>query len=237
MRLTRVGVVSTKCVGSDIPNVNACCVAQNGCFKGIKTGRPTAQKQVLDTYAEEQASLKPRSKIITWNRKGAIMKNVSKLSEKALKQLDNGAFLVCNTAGGVNVMTIGWGSTGIMWSRPVFTAPVRLSRLTHDLMEEGSEFAVCFPKKGTLSKELAFCGTKSGRDVDKIAETGMTLEKAKTISVPVIKGSAVVFECRTLAKTTLSEESFIDAGIVPWTYSNNDFHTLYIGEIVEAYER
>ncbi len=165
------------------------------------------------------------------------MKNISKLSEKALSQLDKGAFLICNTAGGVNVMTIGWGSIGIMWSKPVITVPVRFSRMTHDLMEEGSEFVVCFPKKGTMQKELNFCGTKSGRDCNKLEETGMQTEKAKVVSVPVIKEAAVVFECRTLAKMDFSEDAFIDQSIVPWTYSNGDFHTIYFGEVLESYER
>ena len=165
------------------------------------------------------------------------MSTISKLSEKALAQLDKGAFLVCNTAGGVNVMTIGWGSVGIMWSKPVVTVPVRFSRMTHDLMEEGSAFTVCFPKKGTMQKELNYCGTKSGRDFDKIEETGMLLEKAKAVNVPTIKDCEVILECRTLAKIDLSESAFIDESIVPWTYSNGDFHTLYLGEIVEAYER
>jgi len=164
------------------------------------------------------------------------MKNISELSEKFLQQLDSGAFLVCNTAGGANVMTIGWGSIGIMWGKPVFTAPVRFSRMTHDLMEEGAEFTVCVPKKGTMKKELAYCGTKSGRDYDKIAETGLVLAKAKTGNVPVIKDCEVVFECRTLAKMSLSEDMFLDASIVPWTYPNNDFHTLYMGEVLDAYE-
>ena len=145
------------------------------------------------------------------------MKEISKLSEKALEQLDKGAFLVCNTAGGVNVMTIGWGSIGIMWSKPVMMVPVRFSRMSHDLMEEGSEFTVCVPKKGTMKEELKFCGTKSGRDYNKVEETGLKTDKAKEVSVPILKDCQIVFECRTLAKMDLSEEVFVVESIVPWT--------------------
>ncbi len=163
------------------------------------------------------------------------MKDISTLSQKALAQLEKGAFLVCNKVGGVNVMTIGSGSLGLLWRKPVITVPVRFSRMTHDLMEEGAEFTVCVPKKGTMQNELNFCGTKSGREYDKILETGLTLEKARAVNVPIIKDCEVVFECRILAKMDLSEDKFVDQSIVPWTYANGDFHTLFMGEIVEAY--
>ncbi|MEX1307035.1 MAG: flavin reductase [Eubacteriales bacterium] len=164
------------------------------------------------------------------------MSNISTISEKTLAQLEKGAFLVCNTAGTANVMTIGWGSIGVMWGKPVVTVPVRFSRMTHDLLEEGSSFTVCVPKKGTMQKELGYCGTKSGRDYNKIEETGLVLAEAKTVTVPILKDCEIILECRTMAKVDLSETMFIDESVVPWTYSNGDFHTLYMGEVVEAYE-
>ena len=68
-----------------------------------------------------------------------------------------------------NVMTIGWGSMGIYWGRPVFIVPVRASRYTYPCLEKTGDFTVnVLPRK--LADLAAFCGTVSGRDHDKFGE-------------------------------------------------------------------
>jgi len=103
------------------------------------------------------------------------MNKVFNLSDKAIESLDIGGFLVSGEADSPNLMTIGWGSIGIMWGKPIITVPVRFSRYSHDLMDKQSEFTVCFPKPGELKKEIAFCGSKSGREYNKAEETGLTI--------------------------------------------------------------
>src|SRR5271157_2096046 len=95
--------------------------------------------------------------------------NFTKISGEIIEQLGrNGAFLtVKDRDGNLNTMAIGWASTGIMWRKPVFTVMVRYSRETYRLMENAEDFTVSFPTKGQLAKELAFCGVKSARDIDK----------------------------------------------------------------------
>ena len=70
----------------------------------------------------------------------------------------------------VNTMTIGWGKIGIEWNKPVFIAYVRETRFTKQLLEENGEFTVNVPMGEYDPKILGYCGTKSGRDMDKIAE-------------------------------------------------------------------
>ena len=89
--------------------------------------------------------------------------------------LNTGAFV---SAGG-NVMTASWGLVGVMWGRKVYVAPIRDSRYTKELLDRTGEFTVSVPAAGSMKKELAFCGTKSGRDCDKREATGMEKQPAR----------------------------------------------------------
>ena len=80
------------------------------------------------------------------------------------EQLKRGAFLMIKG----NPMTIGWGQFGVLWGRPTFTVYVRRSRYTHELLEQTNTFTVSVPASDTMKKELSFCGTKSGRDLNKM---------------------------------------------------------------------
>ena len=101
------------------------------------------------------------------------VKEFSNLLPEAIEQLPRGAFL---TAGGEtwNPMTIGWAQFGVVWARPVVTVMVRKSRYTHGLMEQSDVFTVSIPRAKEMVKELAFCGVRSGRDVNKEKEAGLT---------------------------------------------------------------
>ena len=115
--------------------------------------------------------------------------------EKALRQ---GVLLTTKAGGRVNTMTIGWGSLGVIWGRAVFTAYVREGRLTRALLDENPEFTVNIPR-GRLDRGiLGFAGSRSGRDADKIAELGLTLEEPVTVSVPAIAELPLTLECKVI---------------------------------------
>ena len=84
---------------------------------------------------------------------------------------------------GDNVMVASWGFVGVMWGKKVFVAPVRDSRYTKVMLDKTGEFTVSVPAAGTMKKEIAFCGSKSGRDYDKWAETGMKKKAAKVMGL------------------------------------------------------
>ena len=70
----------------------------------------------------------------------------------------------------VNPMTIGWGTMGVEWGKPIFVAYVRESRYTHQMLDESGEFTVNVPLGAVDNRILSVCGTKSGRDMDKVDE-------------------------------------------------------------------
>lgn len=151
---------------------------------------------------------------------------------KALKP--HGILLTTAAHGQVNTMTIGWGTLGVDWSRPVFIAYVRESRYTKQLLEENGEFTVNIPVGDYDRRILGFCGTKSGRDTDKIAEMGLHLVQSDVVSVPGIRELPLTLECKVLYKEE-QDLSRIPGDIIEKYYPAGDHHHVYYGEIVNAY--
>ena len=150
--------------------------------------------------------------------------------EKQLKK--KGCFLVVGDIK-PNIMTIGWATAGIIWGKPILTVAVRLSRYSHEKLDELKEFTVCVPKDGTFEDELIVAGTRSGRDMDKSKELGIVFESSENISVPMIKGCEYAYECRVVYETEM-HEAHLDKKIRERDYRNGDYHTLYFGEIVNC---
>jgi len=143
----------------------------------------------------------------------------------------NGALLVSGRQG--NPMTIGWGTMGIIWRMPVFVVLVRPSRFTFGLMEDCGEFTVNVPT-GALADQVAVCGSRSGRDIDKIRECGFTLGKAEAVSVPFLEECPVHYECRVIHRNDVSNAN-LDAEIVRSHYPSGDFHRVYFGEVLGVF--
>ena len=99
-----------------------------------------------------------------------------------LNGVKNGVLITGKADGRVNSMTISWGMVGVEWGKPVFITFVRESRFTRSLLEKNGEFTVNIPLDDSAKKILGYCGAKSGRDVDKAKEIGLTYEEPETIS-------------------------------------------------------
>ncbi len=169
--------------------------------------------------------------------------------DETIKALDgDGVFLVTHspTEGRSNVMTIGWGTLGRVWGKHVFIVMVRPSRFSYRYIEETGEFSVNLPgcrdesmKVGDMSNRsmkeaLEFCGSYSGRDMDKVSRCGFTMEKGIKISVPYIRECPVHYECRTLHKNRVDKNTLLPS-IIESYYPKDDYHTVYFGEIVGVY--
>lgn len=87
----------------------------------------------------------------------------------------------------INTMVVGWGGINFFWGKPIFIVPVRKSRYTHGIIEQTGEFTLSIPMGKDLRKELAFCGTKSGRDYDKFKECNLTPVPAQKLKHPSLK--------------------------------------------------
>ena len=145
----------------------------------------------------------------------------------------DGVFLT--VAGKVpNTMTIGWGSIGCIWGKPIFTVLVRPQRYTYELIKAAGEFTVSVPTKNPLKAELNFAGTKSGRDYNKFEGHGLTAVPAQAVSAPIVKECGLHFECRTLLTQDMTPNR-MDPSLVNGTYAAGDFHTMFFGEIVRCY--
>jgi len=145
-----------------------------------------------------------------------------------------GLLLVSTDADGKpNAMTIGWGTVGIIWGKPIFVVLVRPSRYTHGLMEQTEDFTVNVPS-ADLREAVAFCGSKSGRDYDKFAENGLTAVPGKKVKSPIIDECVIHYECKVVHKNDVLKDELADA-IVSSAYPDGDFHTIYYGEILSVY--
>lgn len=160
------------------------------------------------------------------------------------KALPRGILLTTKRGDEVNSMTIGWGTIGIDWSIPVFIAYVRESRYTKQLLEESGEFTINVPM-GDVDKDiLGICGTKSGRDMNKIEALGLHLEEPMSISVPGIRELPLTLECKVIYKQQ-QDLSAIPEKILKRYYpveddrlhpgSDRDYHIAYTAQILKAY--
>lgn len=168
------------------------------------------------------------------------LQEIFALVPAAAQQLPRGAFL---TAGGGiwNPMTIGWAQFGVIWGRPVVTVMVRKSRYTYGLMEQSGVFTVSVPRAAELSEELGFCGSRSGRDVDKETKSGLSRLRARAGGADAVAECGAAFECRVVQKQLL-ELNTLDPDLRKRYYGANqafadgDPHMIYVGEVLAAYE-
>ncbi|MGQ9584593.1 MAG: flavin reductase family protein [Anaerolineae bacterium] len=142
-----------------------------------------------------------------------------------------GLFLVAAGRNGKpNAMTIGWGTVGIVWGKPVFIVLVRPSRYTHTLLEASDSFTVGVPSQAQ-HEAVAFCGAHSGRDCDKFRECGLETLPSLRVRTPGIAGCPVIYECR-IVHTNEVIPANLAGEIRARSYPSGDYHRVYFGEIL-----
>jgi len=133
-------------------------------------------------------------------------------------------------AGKFNTMAIGWGGLGNMWGKPFVHVVVRPGRYTHELMEKYDTFTVCvFPEKYRRAVQLL--GAKSGRHVDKIAESGLTPIASRKITAPGFGEAELILECRQVYRDVIDPRGFLDKNIDK-NYPQKDYHSIFYGEVL-----
>ncbi len=161
--------------------------------------------------------------------------NIRDLKENAIKMIsDDWALLTAGNESGFNTMTVSWGGIGELWGKDVAFVFVRPQRYTKEFIDR-EEMMTLYFLGGKYKKELGFCGKNSGRNCDKMKETGFT---------PVFENGAVYFEeaenvlvLKKIAVTEMTPDSFIDETIDKECYPNKDYHIVYICEIVKTLEK
>lgn len=122
------------------------------------------------------------------------------------------ALVTCGTVDTPNVLTIAW--TGIVNSNPPMTyISVRPERYSHDIIKESGEFVINLTT-GSMIRSVDFCGVRSGRDIDKLAQCKLTVEEASAVKAPVLTQSPLSLECRVTEVKPLGSHDMFLAEIV-----------------------
>ena len=133
-----------------------------------------------------------------------------------------------------NTMTASWGAMGELWHRKICICFVRPTRHTYKFIERADTFTLTFFDE-KYRGALKYCGAKSGRDVDKIAATGLTPVETQSGSVYFAE-ARLVLECRKIYTHELDPTRFLETAIEK-EYPEKDYHCMYIGEILRCLVR
>ena len=141
--------------------------------------------------------------------------------------------LTAGTPDDFNMMTVGWGSIGVMWGKPFAQVVVRPQRHTRKYMDQMGSFTLCgFPEE--YRKDLTTLGTNSGKDGDKLLKTNLTVKASKMVPAPSYKEASLILECRTMYYQDMDRGKFLDDAI-EGNYASGDYHRIYYGEILTAF--
>jgi flavin reductase (DIM6/NTAB) family NADH-FMN oxidoreductase RutF len=134
-----------------------------------------------------------------------------------------------------NTMTASWGGLGVLWGEPVATIYVRPQRYTKEFIDREKTFSLSFYGE-EYRKALTLCGSKSGREIDKVKECNFTVECGLG-DTPYFAQAELVLICEKQYVDELDPKNFIsDAPVGKW-YPQRDLHTMYIGKIVEVLKK
>ena len=136
--------------------------------------------------------------------------------------------------GKTNAMTASWGFAGVMWGKNCLITAIRPQRYTKEFIDGSDTFSITILPDG-YRDTLNYFGSVSGRDEDKIAKSGITVEKCE--NTPYFAEGKLVLICRKMFAQEIKAESFIDKEALEKWYPNNDLHTLYVAEIVKVLEK
>ena len=142
--------------------------------------------------------------------------------------------VTAGTAEKFNTMTASWGGLGWLWNKPVAFVFIRPERYTHDFIEASDRLTLSFYDE-EYRNILQFCGTKSGRDTDKVTSTGL-------LPLPLDSGTVtfsqarLTLDCRKLFKASMNEANFLDHSILEkWYGVHGGLHDVYVVEIENVY--
>lgn len=141
---------------------------------------------------------------------------------------DRWALITAGTEKKCNTMTASWGGLGVLWNKPVATIYVRPQRYTYEFLEGSDWFSLSFLPED-YRDALTYCGTASGRDGDKFAACGLHPDFES--GVPCAAEADLVLICRKRYWNDLDPANMDEVGL---KHYDNDYHRMYIGEIVKV---
>ncbi|MEK7475351.1 MAG: flavin reductase [Candidatus Coatesbacteria bacterium] len=147
---------------------------------------------------------------------------------------DDWMLVTAGTLSSFNMMTASWGGLGVVWERKVALCFIRPGRHTFGFLDRSPLFTLSFYDEAYRTA-LNLCGTKSGRDIDKAKESGLT-----PIATPAggvaFDEARLILECRKLYTHDIDPARFLDPAIEEH-YPKKDYHRMFLGEIVGCLKR
>lgn len=148
------------------------------------------------------------------------------------------AVVAAGSENNFNELTVSWGALGDAWwdNMPIAIVFVSATRYTHKFLEENETFSInVFPSE--FKKALAYIGSHSGKDEDKVKATGLEVEFTE-LHTPVFLQSRLIIECKKIYSHDLDKSKFSESLI--GNYSQKKFqgvipHTVYFGEIINCW--
>lgn len=136
------------------------------------------------------------------------------------------------TDGSMNTMTASWGGLGFLWGKNVAFVFVRPQRFTKEFIDEQDYLSLSFFSED-YRKMLSFMGSKSGRNIDKIKEQNLTVLEDVA---PVFEEAKLTLICKKLYAQEMEKDCFLDNEIIEKWFPNNDYHTMYVVDILKVLE-
>jgi flavin reductase (DIM6/NTAB) family NADH-FMN oxidoreductase RutF len=148
---------------------------------------------------------------------------------------EKNALLTAGDRNRCNTMTVGWCQVGRLWNIPVCTVYVRPERYTYGFIDAADYFTISILPAEHKKTTMVYCGTKSGRDVDKFNDCGLTLAYGAG-DAPYVEEAELVLVCKKLYAQDIDVSCIVDGGpVLPFYGEQDGWHRIYTGEIVEAY--
>lgn len=203
--------------------IPALAICASSCHNGNERSRKDSEKAQTDTVMTDKAWTKTEVKDLTVNPFTQFAKDWMALAVGSKKNY--------------NSMTISWGSMGELWNKPVVIVYVSKDRYTKKLMDDNSYFTVtAFPPSKECRNALEYIGSHSQRDeADKTSNSGLTVEFTQSGN-PIFSEGRLTFECKKIYSDEFEPDK-MPQDILNGMYAGMGMHTMYIGEIVNVWEK
>lgn len=144
-----------------------------------------------------------------------------------------GALILVGNMEKHNNMTIGWATSGILWSKQVVISYVKPTRYTYEFCNGFDTFTICyFDNQKDVLKE---CGTKSGKNVNK--DELCNLHPIILDGELAYEEASLVITCRKIYQDDFKKENFLDISIYEKRYQDDLPHRFYVGEVINVYQK
>ena len=148
---------------------------------------------------------------------------------------DNWFVVSCGDSAKFNEMTISWGALGFGWDVPTITMYIRNTRFTYEFIDKGKYFVLnSFDEK--YREKVRYIGSHSGRNTDKVKETGLT-PRFTPLGNPYFEEASLVIECEKIYFDDIVRSQLFEQGQRNYSPDPKETHRMFIGKIVNVWEK